>query len=64
MDREIIDLQAKRLEKRIPELVEKVETAMQLLNETSERLVLAKRLLVQVEQEVYELHITNDVGEE
>ena len=62
MGKEIIDLQSKRLEKRIPDIVAKVDTAMQLLSSIPEPLIAAKELLVEVERELDELYIA--IGEE
>ena len=62
MDKEMIDLRAKRLEKRIPGIVAKVDMAVQLLGTIPEPLITAKELLVQVERELDELYIA--VGEE
>jgi len=61
MDKEPIDLRAKRLEKAIPSITAKVDEAIELLNSIPEPLITAKELLVQVERELDELYIA--IGE-
>ena len=61
MDKSIIDLRTKRLEKHIPGIVGKVDTAIQLLSEIPGPLIAAKELLVTVEKELDELYVA--IGE-
>ena len=62
MDKEIIDLRTKRLEKRIPGIIGSVDKAVKLFNTIPEPLIAAKELLIQVERELDDLYIA--VGEE
>ena len=64
MDREVIDLQAKRLEKNIPQISAKVADALEHLEEAKRLLLRSEIALTVVSQELEELYLASGENEE